>query len=86
MFHKMVFGGILYHLLLRNKKWFKLTGNGTFRFVFIFMSLTSMFDMNFQENEYLLQQIFINNRWFEEAVSKYNVNPQDRGKIQLLTY
>ena len=45
-----------------------------------------MFDMNFQENEYLLQQIFINNRWFEEAVSKYNVNPQDRGKIQLLTY
>ena len=63
-YSNMFFGGIGYWLLLRNKPWFKLTGNPVQRVTFVFLSMSYMLDMNFGETEYLTQQIFANNKYF----------------------
>ena len=65
IYHKMVFGGVFYHLLLRRKTWFKLTGNGTMRLTFVLWNFMSLIDMSFQENEFLYSKIYENNKSFD---------------------
>ena len=85
LYSSLTFGGIFYFLLCKRRPWFQLTGNATVRLTLVCLGISSMMDINYVENDYMLKQVFTNNRAFENVVWKHGVNPDLRGPFQLLT-
>jgi hypothetical protein len=84
-FHRLMFGSILYWAVLRRMAWFKLTGSAIMRVCFVFICFNNMIDIGFMESEYLVQNAFINNTQFENVVTKYNLDPSNISKMELVS-
>ena len=84
-FVNLMFGCVGYSLLCRGKKWFKLTSNFSNRLLFMLFSFNCFLDTMGYENRYSLNQVFANNKIFEDAVIKHNLTPSENIRIKLIT-
>lgn len=83
MFNKLLWGGLLYWVVLRRRNWFQLTGNAIMRISWGFICLNSMMDLGMDMNHYLVQNAFIYNAQYEQVLQRHNINVNTLNSIEL---
>ena len=83
-FNRLSFGTIIYWVLCRRAKWFKLTGNPFLRFGFLMINASSMMDVTIARQDYIRNTVASNAQSFEKLIHGRGINPDQMDLKQLV--
>ena len=81
---RLFFGTIIYWVLCRRAKWFKLTGNPFLRFGFLMINASSMMDVTIARQDYIRNTVASNAQSFEKLIHGRGINPDQMDLKQLV--
>ena len=82
-FQKTMYGGVLYWLILRKRRWFRLTGNAITRVAIFYICFSRMVDLSIAEDQYFVNTACMYHNQFESAMQKHN-STLSQGKMDAI--